>query len=167
MANMAKSDFYYGAVLSKLFTSNKEHKPAIIEEDEQKNDRRVFRILTDPNHLYILRTHMSSNPRLLKKGSTSWTFQITNDEVEKIRTTSEDNVKTIIAVVLLDKKSLENSSVVYFNFKHFEAKGMFSETDKGISFTIRKEQDKNDYILFVDRHVDPTPVKTTLNLSNM
>ena len=161
MANLTNVDFYYGAVISHLLTSNSEHNPCLIEDSKE---RRVFCITTD-KHEYVLRTHKSEGNREVKEDAISWTFTLSPNVIRSLNEAHSDGKRNVIALVLVDDKELAKSKIIYFTDNHLQAKGVFDVADKSIGFTVRKYPNKNDYLLFVDKKVDNAiPVKQNLRL---
>ncbi len=81
MANLANADFYYGAVLSHLLTSNKEHNPALFEDSDEP---RVFNIIAG-KHEYVLHTHKSEGKRDVKGDAISWAFTLSDKTVQELQ----------------------------------------------------------------------------------
>lgn len=161
MANLSVVDFYYGAVLSHLLTSNSENRPSLIED---ANEKRVFEITTN-RHSYILYTIQKSNgKRDVKDEALSWSFSLSQKMVSGLQENKDVGKRNVIALVLVNTDKLADSKIIYFTDKHLEAKNVFS-SNKSISFTIRKYANKNDYLLFVDKKIENAiPVKQNLNL---
>ncbi|MDD3393602.1 MAG: hypothetical protein EOM28_05570 [Clostridia bacterium] len=162
MSNLANVDFYYGAVLSHLLTSNKEHNPSLIEDSDE---RRVFNIMTD-KHSYMLRLHKSEEKRDVKGDAISWTFTLPYKAVQGLQSNYKKDIRNVIALVLVDAKKLSDSRIIYFTDTHLEAKGVFKESAKSLGMTVRKYSNKNDYLLFIDKKIENAmPVKQNLNLN--
>ncbi|MCI1965854.1 MAG: hypothetical protein LKJ17_06960 [Oscillospiraceae bacterium] len=161
MANLSVIDFYYGAVLSHLLTSNSDNKPSLIED---ANEKRVFEITTD-KHSYILYTiHRSNGKRIIKDNVLSWSFSLSTKEILGLQANRDNGKRNVIALVLVNTKELANSKIIYFTDKHLEAKNVYN-SDKQIEFTVRKYPNKNDYLLVIDKKVNKSiPVKQNLNL---
>ncbi|SHN66166.1 hypothetical protein [Desulfitobacterium chlororespirans] len=164
MGKLTNADFYYGAVLSHLLTSNKEHRPSLIEDSEEK---RVFMITTD-KYSYILRTHKSEGKRDIKENASSWSFNLSVKIVQRLQSNFKNGILNVIALILVDSQKLSDSKIIYFTDKHLQAKGAYEQLPQSISFTVRKYANKNDYLLFIDKKKENAiPVKQNLNLENV
>lgn len=161
MANLSDVDFYYGAVLSHLLTSNSEHRPSLIED---ANEKRVFEITTN-SHSYILYTIQRSNgKRNVKDDALSWSFSLSSKIVSGLQSNRNKGKRNVIALVLVNTKELANSKIIYLTDKHLEAKNVYNSNNQ-IGFTVRKYSNKNDYLLFIDKKIENAiPVKQNLNL---
>ena len=147
MANLTNVDFYYGAVLSQLFTKNKEYTISLIE---RSGEQRVFAIETN-KHSYVLRTHKSEGKRDVKTDSYSWTFNLSPKAVHSLQDNYKKGIANVVALVLLESEKLSDSKIIYFTDFHLDTKGIYEEPGKQIGMTVRKNPDKNDYLLLLIR----------------
>lgn len=77
---LAKADFYYGALLSQLVNSG--FAPAIIEKGES---RRIYKLANDYSD-YTLYCKYIKSPKTNEKGSVTWNFIFSAEEVQVILT---------------------------------------------------------------------------------
>lgn len=163
MANFALVDFYYGAALSHLLTSNTEHRPKLFEDYDEK---RVFHITTENWHKYVLRTFCSTNSRPTKENAFSYSFTLSMKVVQRLRDAHNNRDENVIALVLVDESELRLSKIVYFTDVHLEARGVYAGALRNFSITIRKYRGKNDFSMFVDQTERHTiPVKQNLRFT--
>lgn len=161
IANLSAVDFYTGAVLSHLLTSNKEHSPCFIEVN---NEKRIFFITTN-EHKYALRMHKCEGKRYIRKDALSWTFNLTENEIRTLKINHQANVRNVVALVMLESKKLSKSKIIYFTDKHLEAKNIYDSSRKSTVFTVKKYPNKNDYLLFLNKKEEEAiPVKQNLRL---
>jgi hypothetical protein len=160
MANFALVDFYYGAALSHLLTSNSEHKPKLFEDYDEK---RVFHITTESWHKYVLRTFCSTCSRPTKENAFSYSLSLSSKVVRHLRDAHSNRDENVLALVLVDESELRQSKIVYFTDEHLEARGVYSGALRGFTITIRKYKGKNDFVMFTDQTEENTlPVKQNL-----
>lgn len=162
MANLANVDFYHGAVLSYLLTNNKEFSPSLFEDG---NEKRVFHITTNQHGEYMLRIHHSTCNKDVKDNAQSWTFSLTPNVVAHLQQNKKANIRNVIALIMIEPTCLTSSKIIYFTDSHLEKKGIYSDKPHQTGFTVRKYDDKNDYLLFLDKtEENSVRVKSNLKL---
>jgi hypothetical protein len=104
MSKIKVADFYYGAVLSMLFSHN--IKPALIENG---NDRQVYDFTTNKTKFTLFVKYRSEKVATKKKDYNSWSFFIANDldEMNKYL----DNEKNPILALVCGSDNLNESEL--------------------------------------------------------
>ena len=93
MSKIKVADFYYGAVLSMLFSHG--IKPALVENG---TDRRIFDFTTDKNNFRLFVKYRAKKNDTKKDGYSSWVFTITEDRSE-LQSYIDSNMNIIVALV--------------------------------------------------------------------
>ena len=109
MANLDLSDFYYGAVLSQLI--NNKFSPALIESDK---NRRIYNFAIDGSGDFaLLLKYRSARPRKTK-GYSSWQFNLTDSDLNKINgyLTSRKDIRLCL-ILLTDSLSNSKYAILY------------------------------------------------------
>lgn len=93
MSKIKVADFYYGAVLSMLFSHN--IKPALIENG---NDRQVYGFTTNKTKFTLFVKYRSEKVETKKDGYNSWNFNFKND-MAKLSKYLDEGKNLILALV--------------------------------------------------------------------
>ncbi|WP_425059019.1 hypothetical protein SCACP_36680 [Sporomusa carbonis] len=94
MANFNVADFYYGAVLSKLFNNN--ILPALVEGDD---DRQIYKLTTnDGEYRLFIKYRAKSRPGVHGQYR-SWQFTFTSEDIDEIFGYISDGHNLLMALV--------------------------------------------------------------------
>ena len=98
MSKINVFDFYYGAVLSILFSRH--INPALVE---CTLDRQIYDITT--NHTNIRRMIKARTDKMPTKslGSTSWSFSLTQADIQDMTTYLREGYNLVLVLILADK----------------------------------------------------------------
>lgn len=141
MIRLAKSDFYYGSLLSVMLSNGV--KPALFEESKE---RRIYSFTTNKGG-YIMYMKYVSAPIKRKNGNTQlWQFSFSHDEIKTIRNYKEEDKKIIFALIC-GKKDLKNSEIAILSLN--EAKDCLDVNYDRESYRISVKCEKNNHGLRV------------------
>ena len=159
MSKLKPIDFYFGAILSQTLIVGSRFNPSLIYDGSSK---RVYSIFTD-HHEYILSMHYRGKSTTTNNTIT-WTLSLSAVDVMELKENRNSGKRNIVAWILLDDKNkMSQSHVIFIADHHLSRRNVFSEDNLGVSLTIKKHQDKNDYILYSERKaMDDIPIKTTI-----
>ena len=104
MSKIKVADFYYGAVLSMLFSHN--IKPALIENG---SDRQVYDFTTNKAKFTLFVKYRSEKVETKKDGYSSWNFNLKNDIVELSKYL--DDGKNLILALVCGSEDLRESEL--------------------------------------------------------
>lgn len=93
MSKIKVADFYYGAVLSMLFSHG--IKPALVENGA---DRQVYDIVTNSANFKLFVKYRAKRNDTKKRGYSSWVFTITEDKTE-LQNYLDNGANLIVALV--------------------------------------------------------------------
>ena len=106
MSKIKVADFYYGAVLSMLFSHG--IKPALIENG---TDRRIFDFTTDKTNFRLYVKYRAKKTDTKKNGYSSWVFTITEDKAI-LQSYLDKNINVILALVCGEENLAESQLAV-------------------------------------------------------
>lgn len=104
MSKIKVGDFYYGAVLSMLFSHN--IKPALIENG---SDRQVYDFTTNKTKFTLFVKYRSEKVETKKEGYNSWNFNLKNDMAELSKHLDEG--KNLILALVCGSEDLGESEL--------------------------------------------------------
>lgn len=104
MSRIKVADFYYGAVLSMLFSHN--IKPALIENG---SDRQVYDFTTNNAKFTLFVKYRSERVETKKEGYNSWNFNLKNDMVDLSKYLDEG--KNLILALVCGSEELGESEL--------------------------------------------------------
>ena len=108
---LAKADFYYGALLSRLVGTG--FAPAIIEEGDK---RRIYSLANDFGD-YTVYAKYASKPNTNNVNSSRWNFQFSSDELTIIE--DDDQLDRYIFAFICEVENLRDSEIVLLTRDEF------------------------------------------------
>lgn len=129
MSKIKVADFYYGAVLSMLFSHGV--KPALVENG---SDRQVFDITTDKSEVKLYVKYRAKKNETKKADYSSWVFSINEDKSELI--SYIDNGSNLVLALVCGEDDLGESQLAVLDTEQIK---QILEADKTtINITIKK-----------------------------
>lgn len=129
MSKIKVADFYYGAVLSMLFSHG--IKPALVENS---TDRQVYDIVTNNSEFRLFVKYRANKTNTKKEGYNSWVFTITEDKVEL--KSYLDNGKNLIVALVCGEENLGESQLAVLDAE--QIKQILDSGKTTINVTINK-----------------------------
>jgi len=108
---LTKSDFYFGALLSRLVKTG--FAPAIIEHGEK---RRIYSLSNDLGE-YKIYTKYLSKPTRVNRRSIRWDFPFTTDEVREIKSFNSGEEINYLFGFVCTKDEMKDSEVVFLTYE--------------------------------------------------
>src|SRR5690625_3671994 len=107
--SLTKSDFYFGALLSRLMKTGSV--PAILEGG---STRRIYSVINDHGEFEIYTKYISS-PRE-NRNEKCWDFQFPEDEIKEIKRMQKNENKIIIFALVCAVEELMSSEIVFLTY---------------------------------------------------
>ena len=129
MSKIKVADFYYGAVLSMLFSHG--IKPALVENS---TDRQVYDIVTNNSEFRLFVKYRAKKTDTKKEGYSSWVFTITEDRAELQSYLDMD--KNLIVALVCGEENLGESQLAVLDAE--QIKQILDSGKTTINVTINK-----------------------------
>ncbi|WMJ78466.1 MULTISPECIES: hypothetical protein [unclassified Sedimentibacter] len=157
MSKLKEADFYYGSVLSTLFTNH--ITPVLIENDK---DRQVYDYSTDKGDFRAYIKYRTSKKNLKSDNYFSWDFVLTND-IDEIKKYIDDNYNIVLFLVC-GSKNLKESELAILNKD--EIKLILSLNKQSITIS-RKKGEKAFRISIGGGRDKAMPIKSSRKLEDV
>ncbi|MCL2695836.1 MAG: hypothetical protein FWE69_05875 [Clostridiales bacterium] len=137
MPQLDVKDFYFGAVLSKLFETRKEVNLFLVQSPEKTS--RVYKIMADYADDFSIFAKYRTKRATSSNDYESWAFKLTKNELAIINEYLSKKEKLSLALVCgVSASNKSHLCILYEN----DIKKIL---DVGISFTIGREKNKQKY----------------------
>ena len=142
LAKFVVADFYYGAVLSRLF-NNYEQKfiPALVENNES---RQVYEF-TINNGEYRMFIKYRSHPNVYHDRHRSWQFVFSGKDIEELFKYLEDEKRLLLLVLVCGTKDFKSSEIAVL---HPEEINQYFSTGR-TTLTISKKKNERQFRISV------------------
>ncbi|WP_294411277.1 hypothetical protein [uncultured Ruminococcus sp.] len=131
MSKIKVADFYYGSVLSMLFSHN--IKPALIENGKE---RQIYHFTTNNSQFTLFVKYRSEKNETKKAEYSSWNFSLQND-LQDLSKYLDENINLILALVC-GSKDLGESELAILNSD--EIARLFFLNKKSITISRKKNE---------------------------
>ncbi len=147
MSMVKKADYYYGAFLSSLLNSAGK-KPSLFERSEN-DSRRIYVVNTEnSSNPYVIFAKYASKGRSNDKGSCSWTFVFSDNEISRLTDLSKDRYAVRIALICAEE-DLRGGEIALLTFGELDdCLGLTLGTAGSRSVVVKRMERKHGLCLY-------------------
>ena len=139
MGRLKQWYFYYGAIITSILENNPDASPTLLVNEESKQ---VYRIkTTNLNEEYILYLKHASCKQGREQSYSSWVFNFTDDDKERLKKYHNENEGVLIYLLCL-KGNIQDSEIVVLKYDEYK------QVKNKNTITIGAEKGKKTFFLF-------------------